>query len=176
MHYEEARSKIETGDLIEVRTVKGWMNWVTKLFTGPYVHCGQAIWLDGRLCMAEENGGNHLIPLSQLEGLDFDVYAPPDGLSVADMEASIMANLGSRIDYGYEALPFIGLVEKLKLKLVIHWRNILVCSGYCARNWVDAGWKDCPSFVLSPTKLASLVRLKFAVTPTPEPQADPLPV
>jgi hypothetical protein len=153
MHYEEARSKIETGDLIEVRTIKGWMNWVTKLFTGPYVHCGQAIWLDGRL--------------SQLEGLDFDVYAPPDGLSVADMEASIMANLGSKVDYGYEALPFIGLVEKLKLKLVIHWRNILVCSGYCARNWVDAGWKDCPSFVISPTKLASLVRLKFAVTPAP---------
>jgi hypothetical protein len=165
MQYSEIRDLIETGDLISVRSGESLLNRATKFFTGPYIHCGLAIWLAGRLYMTELNGGrNHLIPLSQLEALDFDVYARPDGLTIEACEASILENLGRKVDYGYAALVAIGVIEWLKLTLVVKWSKILVCSGYCIKNWQDAGWKGAASRVVSPTKLAGMVRLKFAVT------------
>lgn len=171
MEYSKARELINTGDLISIRTAHSLMGRATHFFTGPYTHSGMAFWLAGRLWMTELNGGrNHLVPLSQLEGLEFDVHAHPDGLTVEALESAILQLLGRPVDYGYLAFVAIGLLEWLKVKLVVKWRNILVCSGYCAENWELAGWVNA-SRVISPTKLAGLVQFKFSVT---VPAAPPL--
>lgn len=172
MHYSEIRDQIETGDLISVRSGDSIINNATRFFTGPYIHSGLALWMGGRLWVTELNGGrNHLIPLSQLKSAEFDVYARPDDVSMEACEAAILDNLGRKVTYGYPALLAIGLVEWLKLTLVVKWSKILVCSGYCIKNWQDAGWEGAASRVVSPTKLAGMVRLKFAVT---LPQAVPI--
>lgn len=170
MLYSEIRDQIETGDLISICTVGNLLNRATKFFTGKYVHSGQAIWLAGRLYMTELNGGrNHLIPMSQLDGVEFDVHARPDELTAEACEVAILDNLGRKVEYGYPALLAIGLVEWLKLNLVVKWSKILVCSGYGVKNWQDAGWTGAASRVISPTKLAGMVRFKFSVT-TPKPE------
>ncbi|MEJ7804298.1 MAG: hypothetical protein WKG03_00025 [Telluria sp.] len=176
MEYAQAREHINTGDLISVRTPLSMMNRVTQFFTGSYTHSGQALWMAGRLWVTELNGGrNHLIPLSQWEGLEFDVHAAPDGLTRWDMERAIMDNLGRKVDYGYLAFVAIGLVEWLKLNLVVKWSKILVCSGYSVKNWQDAGWTGAASRVISPTKLAGMVHFKFSVKMPQAPQIIPAP-
>ena len=171
MEYAQAREHINTGDLISVRTAHSLINRLTQFFTGTYTHSGQALWMAGRLWVTELNGGrNHLIPLSQWEGVEFDVHAHPDGLTAKAMEAAILNNLGKKVDYGYSALIAIGLIEWLKLSLVVKWNKILVCSGYCVKNWQDAGWREGASRIISPTKLAGMVRFKFSVTVPPSPR------
>jgi len=168
MQYNEIRDQIETGDLISVRSGDSILNRATKFFTGPYIHSGQAFWIGGRLWVTELNGGrNHAIPLSQLDGLEFDVHARPDGITAEACELAILDNLGRKVEYGYPALLAIGLVEWLKLNVVVKWSKILVCSGYAVKNWQDAGWKGAASRVISPTKLAGMVRFKFPVTVPP---------
>lgn len=171
MHYSEIRDQIETGDLISVRSGDSLLNRMTRFFTGPYIHSGLALWMGGRLWVTELNGGrNHLIPLSQLKRAEFDVHARPPELTAEACEAAILDNLGRKVTYGYAALLAIGIIEWLKLNLVVKWSKILVCSGYSIKNWQDAGWRGAASRVVSPTKLAGMVRLKFSVTlPPPSP-------
>lgn len=168
MQYSEARNKIATGDLIAIRTAHGLLGRMTQFFTGPYTHAGLAIWLGGRLFMTELNSGrNHLVPLSQLRDVEFDVYAHPPELAEADLEAAILDWLSGKVEYGYVAFVAIGLLEWLRIKTFVHWRRIMVCSGYCVANWERAGWSE-HSRVVSPTALTKLVRLKFPVTPDPQ--------
>jgi hypothetical protein len=163
MDYAQARAQIETGDLIAVRDVHGILGWLTRWFTrSPYTHAGIALWLAGGLYMAELNGGrNHLVPLSQLTA--FDVYKAPDGLT--GIEAAIMEWLRAPIAYGYLAFVLIGLLDWLRLNVFVHWRRILVCSGYCVAIYETAGWPE-HSRVLSPRALAKLLTFKLSVEGT----------
>jgi hypothetical protein len=153
---------IETGDLIAVRTAHGIMGRLTQFFTrSPYTHVGVAIWLGADLFMAELNGGrNHLVPISQIK--DFDVYARPDGLS--DIEGAVRRWLQVPVDYGFLAFVAIGLLDWLRIKAFVHWRQILVCSGYCVAIYEAAGWPE-RSRIISPRELASWLTLKLSVRP-----------
>jgi hypothetical protein len=155
--------KIETGDLIAVRTAHGVMGRLTQRITSsPYTHGGIAYWLAGELFMVELNGGrNHIVPMTQLT--DYDVYAHPDGLT--DIEGAIKKWLRDPIDYGFSAFPLIGLLNLLHITMFIHWRKIIVCSGYCVAIWESAGWPE-HSRMISPRELAALVKLKLQVRPT----------
>lgn len=165
MEYSKARSLIATGDLIAIRGKRGILASMTRYFTGPYTHTGLAIWLGGRLFMTELNSGrNHLVPLSQLSKGEFDVYAHPPELAEADLEAAIHEWLAGKVEYGYAAFVAIGLLEWLRIKMFVHWRRVMVCSGYCIANWERAGWPE-HSRVMSPTALTKLVKLKFPVSP-----------
>lgn len=172
MEYAAIRDSIKTGDLIAVRNGTGIRNRLVAFFTrGPYTHCGLAIWIAGRLYMTELNDGfNHLVPLSQLDDMAFDVYAHPPELTEDALEAAIMSWLASKVDYGYLAFFTIGLLDWLRVKAFVHWRRIMVCSGYCVANWETAGWAE-HSRILSPVDLAAEVVLKFAVVPS-TPQVD----
>lgn len=153
---------IQTGDLIAVRKAHGILGRLTQFFTrSPYTHVGIAIWLGGELFMAELNGGrNHLIPLAQLD--DYDVYQCPEGL--INIEASIQAWLKLPINYGFAAFIAIGVLDWFKIKAFVHWRKILVCSGYCVAIYETAGWPE-HSRVISPRELASELTLKLEVRP-----------
>ncbi len=163
--YQEARSQIATGDLIAVRSPHGIIGKLTQFFTrSPYTHTGIAIWIEGGLYMGELNGGrNHLIPLSQLDGSDFDVYSPPPGLSnIAD---ALFFWLRLQIDYAYVAFVAIGLLNWLRAKVFVHWRQMLVCSGWCVAVYEEAGWGE-HSRIVSPGELAAMLTLKMQIRST----------
>lgn len=164
MNYEQARPLIETGDLIAVRRSDSLLALATRFFTrDPHTHTGIAAWLDGGLWMAELNGGgNHLVPLSQLADRDFDVYCRPPEVAPDRVSVSILSNLRAHIDYGFAALPVIGLLNWLKLKVRGLQRRIVVCSGYCVNVYVDAGWKE-RTRIMSPAELTGLLNLKMEV-------------
>jgi hypothetical protein len=156
MQYEEARSQIQTGDLIAVRDVHNLLGTVTQFFTkSPYTHTGVAIWLGGRLFIAELNSGrNHLTPVSQLK--NFDVFEPPEGLDRKAIELAIFIWLAEPIEYGYLAFLIIGIKCSLGLNVFIHWRKIMVCSGGSVKIYEMAGWGE-HSRMISPGELTMLV-------------------
>ncbi len=162
MTYDEYSPLINTGDLIAIPIAHNILGKATQYFTrSTYTHTGIAIWLDNELFMAELNGGrNHLIPIIQLT--NFHVYKCPDNLN--DIYGSIRKWLSYIIEYGYSAFIAIGLLNWLRIKYFVHWKNILVCSGYCVAIYQTAGWQQC-SRVISPGELTSMLNLKFKVEP-----------
>lgn len=155
--YKSIRKLVHTGDLIAVRG-RGFLSFLTRYFTrSPYTHTGVAIWKEDGLYMAELNSGrNHLIPLSQLSRIDFDIYAAP----VSNCEDAINQWLRHQVDYGYLSFLAIGLFNWLRITTFLHWKNILVCSGYCVAIYQTAGWKENVSRVISPGELTSHLKLK----------------
>lgn len=160
MLYQEARKAIETGDTIAVRTSHGILGDLTKSITSSaYTHVGAAIWVAGRLYMAELNGGrNHLVPLSQLT--DFDVYARPAGISVEAAEEAILFWLTESIPYGFLTFVAIGFLNCFRIKMFVHWRKSMVCSGFVVAIYERAGWPE-RSRVISPQELVDQLVLRF---------------
>lgn len=172
MDYTQARPLIQDGDLVAVRETHGFLAPLTRFFTrSPVTHAGIAIWLDGGLWMAELNGGkNHAIPLSQLQGTDFDVYNPPV-VDRAAVRAATLAALRQKIGYGLAALVVIGILNWLQVKWFIHARRVLVCSGYCVMIYEAAGWPE-RSRIISPRELVEQLAPKLQVRSTPDQPAS----
>lgn len=165
MKYDEAKSKIEDGDVILVKGESGFLTPFTRFFTrSPYTHAGVAFWMNGDLWMAEINGGkNHAIPLSQLSGVEsYEVFKRPVEVHPEDVLKSILKALSVMTKYGLAALPVIGLLDFLKLKVFVHWRKILVCSGWTVMILEDAGWSE-HSRIVSPADLSEMLELKLTV-------------
>ena len=166
MKYEEARALIKTGDLIAIKG-NSLLNLITRFFThGPHTHTGNAIWFGDRLCMVELNGGrNHYIPISQLAKKKFDVYETPEGLTEAAIRNAIFNMTADPIDYSETAFLVIGLISWLKLKVKLSCKDLLVCAGFSVAVYEEAGWKEAPSRMISPTALTKLLKYKFSVEP-----------
>lgn len=154
---------IATGDLILPRVAHNWIGRLTQFVTrSPYVHAGLARWIDGRLYIAELNGGrNHLTPISQLT--DYDVHEQPPGLVKVD--EAIDRWLDAPIDYSYVAFVAVGILDWFRLTTFVHWRRMLECAGWCVAAWESAGWPE-HTRILSPADLARLVPLKLEVRQT----------
>lgn len=166
--YQEARLKIHDGDLISVFKAKSLFNRVTQIFTGPYVHVGVAIWLEGALWIAEINGGgNHAIPLSQLQKYGFDVSEPPKGVVLEKLKIEILAALRDRESYGFFTTIVTGFIEFFSIPITINWRKGRHCAGLVVKIYDRAGWADADggthSYVVSPTKLTKMMQFKFRV-------------
>lgn len=163
MNYDKARKFITDGDMIAVRETHGFLTLFTKFFTrSGYTHTGIAIWIDDGLWLAELNAGkNHLIPLSQLADTDFDAYHCPIS-DVSMVRAAVLQSLRVKIPYGFAALFVIGLLCFLRLKVFLHARKVLVCSGYCVSVYEAAGWPE-RSRLLSPQQLADMLLKKLEV-------------
>lgn len=174
MDYAKARPLIEDGDLIAVREHDGFLTPITRFATrDPVTHVGIACWMDDGLWMGELNSGkNHAIPLSQLSDTDFDVYYPPVP-SRAKVRASLLEALREKIHYAFVMLPVIGLLNWFGIKVFIHARKLLVCSGWCVMVYEKAGWPE-RTRVLSPADLVKQLTLKFEVRRAPPPDSiDP---
>jgi hypothetical protein len=168
--YQEARSKIHDGDLISVFKAHSLFNRATQFFTGEYTHTGVAVWIEGGLWLAETNGGgNHAVPLSQLQKFGFDVSEPPSGVDVSKIKSVVLEELREKEPYGYLAAVATGFVEYFGIPITINWRKGRHCSGLVTRIWDRAGWAELSGFthtyVISPTKLTRQVKFKFRVTP-----------
>lgn len=165
MLYDIARDQIDTGDVIAVKEKYGVLSAFTRFFTrSDYTHVGIAIWLHDGLWMAELNGGrNHIIPISQLSDVPYDVYhCPVEDRSRVDK--AITDSLRVRVDYGFAALIPIGLLNFLDVKVFLHARQILVCSGYCVAILEAAGWPE-RSRIISPKELVADLKIKLTVRP-----------
>ena len=141
MRYQEILDQLQTGDVIMVMGREGALTPFTKFFTrSPYTHVGQVFQMGGEWWLHEINGGkNHAVPLAQLREDDFDVYHKPEQVDDAMLRAAIATMLQTRINYGFVALFVIGLFDYLRVQVFIHWRRILVCSGYIAKTLCMAG-------------------------------------
>lgn len=178
--YSDARLHIQTGDTIAIMGRSGLLAALTRFFTrSDYTHIGIAFWMGGALWMFEINSGrNHAIPLSQLQGTNFDVYARPPELGEAAVMESILANLRDKIDYGFLAIPVIGLFEYLKIKASTRWRDELVCSGIAVKVYEDAGWPP-RSRLVSPARLVAMLDRRLSVrdtAPAPAQQTEAAPM
>lgn len=164
MNYNDARSKIETGDLIAVKAKTGFLTPFTRFFTrSDYTHVGTAFWLGDGLWLAEiNNGANHATPLSQFADCDFDVCVPPVDVVMAKIPMAIDAALRVKIQYGWLSLPFIGFLAFFKIRAFLHARRILSCAGFSVFIYELAGMKE-TTRILSPFDLVKLCRHKLSV-------------
>jgi hypothetical protein len=164
MYYDNARGKIDTGDLIAVKAKKGLLTPFTRFFTrSPYTHVGTAFWMGESLWVAEiNNGANHATPLSQFADCDFDVCSPPLGVDVERMQTAIMIALRGKIHYGWLSLPFIGLLAFLKIRTFLHARRILSCAGFSVFIYEMAGMKE-TTRILAPVDLVKMCTIKLSV-------------
>lgn len=170
MSYQEARSQIVDGDLISVFKAHSLFNLATQIFTGEYTHTGVGVWIEGGLWLAEINGGgNHAVPLSQLQKFGFDVSEPPEGVDVSKVKSAILEELREKEPYGYLSAIATGVVEYFGLPITVNWRKGRHCSGLVTRIWDKSGWSTFAGFthtyVISPTKLTKMVKFKFRVNP-----------
>lgn len=168
--YVEARSLILDGDLISIFKAHSLFNRATQFFTGEYTHTGVAVWIEGGLWLAETNGGgNHAVPLSQLQRSGFDVSEPPEGVDVSKIKSVVLDELREKEPYGYLAAFATGFVEYFGIPITINWRKGRHCSGLVSRIWDKSGWAESAGFthtyVISPTKLTRLMKFKFRVLP-----------
>lgn len=163
MDYEAARPLIQDGDLVAVRETRGLLTPFTKFFTGsPVTHVGIALWTEDGLMMGELNSGhNHLVPLSQLSETDFDVHYPP--VTRRDLvRQAVMGMLRVKVDYSVLAMLVIGLLDWVHIRVFLHARRRLVCSGWCVAVYEAAGWPE-RTRIMSPRELASLCVPKLQV-------------
>lgn len=141
--YDEAREHLQTGDLIALRSRKGLAAWLIRLVTrSPYTHTGVAIWVGSRLLVVEtRNGPASLVPLSQYQPHDFDVFtAPVDETSRVFGRNVILDTLGNEIPYAYGDLVRIALHELLGVPLPKHPPDRLICSALSELVYRRLGW------------------------------------
>ena len=119
--YLDIRDQIKDGDLIGVKRKDGFLpNMIRLVSRKPYTHVAIAIWQDKRLYAAGMLGcGNVLIPLSQYQGINFDIYPNPKKSESNEEEArqSITDMMGVHIPYAFVDLVFTAIREWFKLDL-----------------------------------------------------------
>jgi hypothetical protein len=140
MRYDEARSLILDGDLIAVKRRSGFLSVMTRLVTrSDYTHTGIAVWSEGRLLLAQANGGGvNFVPLSQECEAAFDVFDCPVDPASAVAQAWLL--LGSRTHYGFADLARIALHLWLGVPLPKDDDGGVICSALSARIYQLAGW------------------------------------
>jgi hypothetical protein len=162
MNYTEARKKIKTGDIINIRKHSGIISKLTEIFTrSPYTHTGISIWLNGGLWMAEINSGhNHLIPLSQFADINFDVFECP--VDRNKVRTDILESLRVRVNYGIISFILLGIYNLFRIKERVSSLKDKVCSEYVQDILINAGWNS-PGKMVSPYDLSKILKLKFEV-------------
>lgn len=177
--YDEARSFIKNGDIIQIYYPSSLRKWnlgnffvypLIHLFTGSQIyHCGVAIWVTTpggtrRLMLVESsfNGGKRIVPLSLYKGYRMEVHSLPPNISFSGMEEILMRRVGSQ-SYGILDFLSIGLKEFLKLDIKKNFTG-QVCSELCADAWMKVGIPLSSSLV-SPGKLRRMLT-RLDIPPT----------
>jgi hypothetical protein len=163
MNYDQARSKIQTGDMIAVKRTTGLFPIATRIVTNsPYTHTGIAIWAGCRLLLAQTNsGGCNLAPLSQEAIYDFDVFNCPVDRNTC--EAVIWNELGNRIEYGFFDCARIFGYKVFCIPLPKRDGKSLVCSALTATIYQKAGWLPPVGFPSIPWPGADVAALQNAM-------------
>lgn len=159
LRYRQARSLIATGDLIAFRGRGHLLQWLIRTVTrSPYTHTAIAVWAgcDGtprhdslfvrhlsgrRLLVAEAKAsGAMLTPLSQYDGVDFDVLPCPREAKVR-VEPLLWRIIGQPIPYDVLDLLRIAAHRLFGRPLPAEDNARRVCSALSAEIWLRAGWQ-----------------------------------
>lgn len=164
MNYSEVRPLLQTGDIIGVKNSQSKLGKLTQYFTrSDYTHTGMVLRANHGVWLAELNGGrNHLIPLSQLMDMPFDVFEPPVD-NRAYLKTSILRWLRYPVEYGVLAFIAIGIMNYFRIKFFVKLKNMLVCSGFVIRILQSAGWNAEVSPLQSPGEFLAPLKLKYRV-------------
>jgi hypothetical protein len=116
LSYSQARALIRTGDTVCIATGTpgGRLIELGQRMAGlPFAHlthCGVAVWMGGRLLLAEMGpGGNVLKPLSQYAGKRMAVCVQPAGVAHSHFDTVLDDLLDQHIPYSLGDLVRIGL-------------------------------------------------------------------
>lgn len=149
MDYATARHEIKDGDLIAVKG-RGLFAAVIRFVTqSAYTHTGIAVWIGGRLLVAETRGGVAAFsPASQHKDDDFDVFDCPI-FRRPDVVEAALAILGAPIRYDYLDLVAILGHEVFGLPLPDEDGSLL-CSALSAAiykrlDWTPVGLPSIPT-------------------------------
>lgn len=153
MTYEEARSQIKSGDIVNLYRPSGFgMKWpiysLINFFAGsPIYHNVVAIWMTSpnglkRLMCVEANltAGRRIVPLSIYANRHIEVMPLPSAYDFAKMEDMLLAKVA--IDpYALRDFAGIGIREFFGFKKPARASGKgMVCSELCATAWVAAGF------------------------------------
>jgi len=174
--YVAVRRFIRDGDVLLWRGT----SWLSKLIRwagrSPYSHAGLAVWIRGRLMVAEsrEGSGIRLLPLrSAVAGAEVDLYEVGHGTDLAvdtvrdQVVERALELLGQA--YGYRRIlrlavgriPLVGRLVKswsFDDELRIDGRLGIVCSAYVALCWHMAGLDLVPNLSDGSTEPGDLAR------------------
>lgn len=166
MNYTEVRPLLGTGDIIGVKNSKSFTGKLTQFFTrSEYTHVGVVLRVNHGVWMAELNSGrNHLIPLSQLMDMPFDVFeAPVENRGY--LKTSILRWLRYPVTYSFKAFLAVGFMTYFKVKYFVKVKDFLVCSGYVIKILQTAGWNAEASCLQSLGEFLATLKLKYKVNP-----------
>lgn len=138
--YEEARSKIEDGDIVFIRDKVGPVVSLIRFFTrSKYSHVGIAFWIKTagkkRLMVVEAQGGSkrRIVNISYYNMINLDVFTAPKPWSEVGHNA--LSKL-SQVDYGYLEAIYVGIREFLlqyfNIKIPAADLHGEICSEYVA--------------------------------------------
>jgi hypothetical protein len=101
LRYEEAAPLVRDGDCIAVRSRRGPLAWLTRIFSRkPWTHTGTAVVVEGRVLVAEINiGRNHLVPLSHFADTAFDVFDCPARIDRLRFREVLLSQLDMKENY-----------------------------------------------------------------------------
>lgn len=139
--YDQARDRIQNGDIVFIKNKSGILPWIIRLFTSSsYSHVGIAFWVTvedtARLMIAETQGGvnRRILNLSYYASSEMDIVKAPVPWPLYFETA--LHHLGKE-KYGWLDACYIGIreffIKKLNIRLPI--RNFYgeICSEYVAR-------------------------------------------
>lgn len=163
MDYAMARNEICDGDLIAVRGRRGIVAVLTRLLTrSPYTHCAVAVWVDGGLWAAEINGGgNHLVPVSQIDQ-DFDVFRSPV-VNMLDVRMVIFELLRDHRAYAVLELLRVAVYYLTGIVLTKRFDGALICNEFAAEVYRQAGRLPSLPPIAAPKDLCAALSLKLEV-------------
>lgn len=180
LDYAAARSTVRDGDVLLWRG-SSWLSQVIRWAgRSPYSHAGLAVWIRGRLMVAEsrERKGIRLLPLrSAVAGAAVDLYGVKASLQTSSEPGSVRERVVLRAlellgePYGYRRILLIAfgripILGRLVFgsswssddERVVDGRLGLVCSAYVALCWHLAGLDLVPNLADASTEPGDLAR------------------
>jgi hypothetical protein len=178
MLYQEARLKMESGDLVFFEKDSSFISWWVSLWTGsPYSHAAIVFRMptpsgNDRLFVVEEHkGGQRIVNLASYlpsKRKMTIVKAPVPWESYSEW----LIDRSGAIEYSYTGLVAIGLREKFGLKLKDMKGE--VCSEMVAYTLLNSG-VDLPTTQVSPGNLLKqLLELGYQVRCSIDPEPNPV--
>lgn len=154
--YQATRDTIETGDVIFIqghsiysKITKG-LQYIEGFDTYSTTHSGIAVWLSGRLFLAEMDGKyNVLRPMSVYSKDILYIHKPKTKSRPVEELFTILVDT----TYHYDIKDFLSIaIHKLFGFYLKDDKNAIVCSEYCAK-WLELCGYKFNTTLMSPSKL-----------------------
>lgn len=140
MDYSAIRDQINNGDVVLVKYRRGFWRLV-RWVIGEHTHSGLAVWLDNGLYISEMSPcGNHVIPLSQIFDVEFDVFNCPVAVDSSAVRKVVAGSLRRHSGYSFVNLFLAGVNELFGFGFKRDGSR-KICSEQTADELIALGWE-----------------------------------